>query len=163
MCKFSEHVKARSVPKTGPEAITSHGIPLLKRLAIVTIMAIQPTSGMADACTRISALESYEDTGLAPEGSICETFVGLIYSRGVSCFWEFPFRSTDATSIFNVMWAEVTDCKKIVSSSDDKPVNHPDSYQLKEMIANDGVYRVAIKDKGLENRTLVFLTVEQGD
>ncbi|NVO58249.1 hypothetical protein HW561_20895 [Rhodobacteraceae bacterium B1Z28] len=129
-------------------------------LALVTIMFVQPTIGLAAECAQISAIESYDDTGVAPYGSVCQPFRGLGNSSGVSCYWEFQFRSNEATSYFDDTWAEVVRCRDGMSSPNDGPVNHPDSYELTELKAGIRVYRVAIKDKGQEKRTLVFLSVE---
>ena len=40
-------------------------------------------------------------------------------------------------------------------------VNHPDSYDLKELTVGNDIYRVSVKDKGGEKRTLVFVRLEQ--
>ncbi|WP_108862477.1 hypothetical protein [Ruegeria sp. Alg231-54] len=132
-------------------------------LSLVTVMFVHPTIGLASECAKISALESYDDTGIAPVGSVCQPFDGLGNSNGVSCYWEFQFRSEKATSYFQDTWAEVTRCRDGTPAPNDPHVNHPDSYELRELDAGIRVYRVAIKDKSQEKRTLVFLSVEHNN
>lgn len=132
-------------------------------LSLVTVMLVHPTIGLAAGCARMSALESYNDTGVAPFGSVCLPFNGLGNSRGVSCYWEFQFRSNEAASYFDDTWAEITRCRDGTPAPNDPHVNHPDSYKLRELDAGIRVYRVAIKDKGQEKRTLVFLSVEHNN
>lgn len=129
----------------------------------MTVVFVQPTIGLAAECAQISALENYDDTGIAPVGSVCQPFDGLGNSRGVSCYWEFQFRSDEATSYFHDIWAEVARCRDGTPVPIDRQVNHPDSYVLRELDAGIRVYRVAIKDKSQEKRTLVFLSVEHNN
>lgn len=124
--------------------------------------ALAPTIGFTDECTRVSMLEDYLTTGAESEGANCETFVGLNNSKGVSCYWQFPFRDVAALAAFDELSGEVTHCKGGDQLPSDTPVNHPDSYMLFELIHADEVYRVAKKDKSQLNRTLVFLSAEFG-
>ncbi len=149
-------------PGSNSEGPSSNSFPLFVWIAMETALVISPTTTLAGECIRISALESYDATGAAPDGSICETFVGMANSRGVSCHWEFPFRSAEALSVFNDLWAEVTRCKEGSQTPLNAPVNHPDSYLLRELVAAVGTYRVARKDQGHAKRTLVFLSAEYG-
>lgn len=105
-------------------------------------------------------LESYETSGHAPEGSVCETYLGLANQTGISCHWEFMFRSDDATSFYDDIWAEVTYCRNGREASISNPVNHPDSYLQRELFSETGTYRVAVKDKGHTKRTLIFSSFE---
>ena len=43
---------------------------------------------------------------------------------------------------------------------EDQPVNHPDSYDLREWDTPDGTFAISVKDKGGLNRTLVFFRLE---
>ncbi len=124
------------------------------------VIATSPTTGFADKCDRVSALENYNTTGVSPNGAMCKTFVGLDNVQGVSCRWEFPFRDSEAIRAFNDLWTEVTLCKEGTWTQDDGSVNHPDSYVLRELFTSEGFFRVAQKDKGQINRTLVFLSLE---
>ncbi|MFY2822356.1 hypothetical protein [Ruegeria sp. MALMAid1280] len=122
--------------------------------------ATSPTTGFAGECDRVSALENYNATGLSPNGAMCKTFVGLANVQGVSCRWEFPFRDSDAIRTFHDLWTEVARCKEGTWTQHDGSVNHPDSYALRELFTSEGFFRVAQKDKGQFNRTLVFLSLE---
>lgn len=118
-------------------------------------------AGLAGDCKRVDALESYASTGVEPAGFTCETFLGLSAYTGVSCFREFTFRDDTAVRLANVVWTEITDCRAGILSEPDMRVNHPDSYDLKELTVGNDIYRVSVKDKGGEKRTLVFVRLEQ--
>ncbi|WP_299669865.1 hypothetical protein [uncultured Ruegeria sp.] len=148
-------------PASGIES--DNGVSLCFWLSLMTTMFFQPTNGLAAECAQISALENYENTGVAPIGSVCQPYDGLGNSRGVSCYWEFQFRSDGATSYFDDTWAEVAGCRNGTPTPNDRPVNHPDSYEIRELNAGIRVYRVTLKDKGQEKRTLVFLSVEHSN
>ena len=122
--------------------------------------AILPTIGGAGDCRRISELESYRSLEVAPGGSTCEVFAGLDAQTGVSCYWEFPFRSANAESYFNDLWTELTNCRQGIQSINLDRVNHPDSYLQNELIAASGTYRVSMKDKGQKRSTWIFLSFE---
>ncbi|WP_170411118.1 hypothetical protein [Ruegeria atlantica] len=147
-------------PVPSPNANPKNGVSLPLWLSFVAITLVQPAIGLAAECPRIYAVEDYNRTGVAPYGSVCQAFEGLDSSRGVSCYWTFPFRSAEAASYFEDAWAEVVRCREGSSTSDNSPVNHPDSYDLREFNSGNRVYRAAKKDKGNEKRTLVFLSVE---
>ncbi len=144
-------------------AAADKSVLLLIQLALCTIFAVYPAIGLAGDCNRIDAVEAYKTTGKAPEGSICETFLGLAKHSGVSCYWEFAFRSNEATRFFHDAWTEVTSCQHGDLNSGSNPVNHPDSYLQRELVTETGTYRVAMKDKGHEKRTLIFLSFENRD
>ncbi|WP_319544367.1 hypothetical protein [Ruegeria conchae] len=123
-------------------------------------MATSPETGFAGLCDRVIALENYNTTGFSPKGAMCEPYVGLVNVQGISCRWEFPFRDAEANRAFNDLWTEVTRCKDGTQKRHGSSVNHPDSYVQRELITSDGHYRVAQKDKGQINRSLVFLSLE---
>ncbi|MEM6889126.1 MAG: hypothetical protein AAF636_13410 [Pseudomonadota bacterium] len=102
-------------------------------------------------------LESYETTAVVPEGAICETFVGLAGTKGISCFWSFSYRSNNAELFFRDAWLELISCREGSSPSVSDPVNHPDSYNLRELITELGTYRLSKKDKSQQNQTLVVM------
>lgn len=133
---------------------------------IVHPMALVATFAHAGAdsagqCERVVAVESYASTGTAPAGSACNTFVGLSADTGVSCYWEFSYRNDAAVLLADALWSEITGCRAGIQSEPDQRVNHPDSYDLKELTAGRDVYRVSVKDKGGQNRTLVFVRFER--
>ena len=135
---------------------------VFRGLAAAIIVTVLPATAKADACAQIAALERFEATGIAPDGSTCETFLGLANVSGVSCYWKFPFRSDEAIRFSDDMWGLVTSCRKGIPSILIAPINHPDSYYLRELLGERGVYRVAMKDKGAVSRTLIFLSFELG-
>jgi len=61
---------------------------------------------------------------------------------------------------FEAIWSALTACRPGAAQGGDQPVNHPDSYDLRQWRADQGVYAVSVKDKGASNRTLVFLRFE---
>ncbi|WP_298850358.1 hypothetical protein [uncultured Ruegeria sp.] len=124
------------------------------------VMATLPETGFAGVCDRVTALENYNTTGFSPIGAMCKPYVGLANVQGISCRWEFPFRDAEANRAFNDLWTEVTRCKDGTQKQHRSSVNHPDSYVQRKLITSDGVYRVAQKDKGQINLTLVFLSLE---
>ncbi|MFA3918411.1 hypothetical protein [Ruegeria hyattellae] len=117
---------------------------------------------LAGDCGRVRALEEFASTGSEPSGSRCETFVGLTSGNGVSCYWEFPFRDGAALAYYEATWSELTTCRGGIQSAAENPVNHPDSYDIRELSVAQDIYRVTMKDKGRLNRTLVFFSFEQG-
>ncbi len=139
------------LPKTG-----IFRLPLFQ-ITMVALLALCSTPGLADECDRITMLESYETTPVAPEGAICETFVGLARTKGISCFWSFSYRSNNAELFFRDAWLEVISCREGSSPLISDPVNHPDSYNLQELITERGTYRVSKKDKSQQNQTLVVV------
>lgn len=137
------------------------GQPLPVRLGILILVAVYPTIGWADSCDRVTVLEGFATTGAEPNGSTCATYAGLNGTNGVSCYWAFPFRSHEAAAFSNDVWTEVKRCRVGHASPDTNPVNHPDSYDVRALNANQGIYRVTTKDKNQRQRTFVFLSVEQ--
>ncbi len=114
----------------------------------------------AEDCRRVDEIESYVTSGFAPTGSQCEKFMGLHSSVGVSCFWAHPFRSADADQFFEHVWMQVTTCRQGEAFFEQRNVNHPDSYQQRKLLTGSGIFRVAKKDKGLDQHTLIFLSFE---
>lgn len=133
---------------------------IVQPVALVATLAHAGTDNPGQ-CERVVAVESYASAGIAPAGSACNTFLGLSADTGVSCYWEFSFRNDAAVQLADALWSEITDCRAGTRSEPDLPVNHPDSYDLKELIAGRDVYRVSVKDKGAQNRTLVFIRFER--
>ncbi len=115
----------------------------------------------AGGCERVDVLDTINVTGAAPAGSKCDRFVGLAAREGVSCYWEFEYRDEQAIAFSDGLWAEITRCREGDQSGPDARVNHPDSYDLRELVVGTDVYHVTIKDKGSERRTLVFVRLER--
>lgn len=140
---------------------------LRKRLRVLSLFVLSSSfaaiaqEGIAGNCSQVEEIESFVTSDVAPTGSQCERFTGLNSAVGVSCFWVRPFRSAEADQLFEQIWADVTGCRNGETSFGQKGVNHPDSYQQRDLLTDNGIYRVAKKDKGQERRTLIFLSFEQ--
>ncbi|MGC3940071.1 hypothetical protein ACOTTU_19875 [Roseobacter sp. EG26] len=127
-------------------------------LALGAFLATHPA--LADACKIPGYLEQYAQAAAAPEGAICTTYLDQQGGTGVSCHWAFPFRDDAATRFSNTVWTEIQTCRDGKALSPDQQVNHPDSYDLREWSSDRKTFRVSVKDKGGENRTLVFVSYE---
>ena len=55
------------------------------------------------------------------------------------------------------LWSGIARCEPGGPAGPDARVNHPDSYDLREWIADSGTWSVSVKDKGALGQTLVFL------
>ena len=111
------------------------------------------------ACPPLPEVETFAETGLAPEGAACATYLAQS-GPGVSCHWAFAYRDLAAPALADTLWQTLTTCRDGRATGEDLPVNHPDSYALREWVSGGATYHVTVKDKGAENRTLVFLRVE---
>ena len=127
--------------------------------AIVLAGVLGVVPGALSACAPLPAVEGFATGGTAPEGAICTTYLAQT-GPGVSCHWAFPFRDAAAPAFAEALWQVLTTCRAGEAAGGDLPVNHPDSYALREWVSGGVTYRVTVKDKGAEGRTLVFLRVE---
>lgn len=134
---------------------------LLLLTLLSSVLATYSQEVIAADCSRVQEVERYLVSDRAPTGSHCERYTGLQSSVGVSCFWEYQFRSVEADEFFERAWFEVTNCRHGEAFLGQKGVNHPDSYQQRKLLTDLGTYRVTRKDKGSENRTLIFLSYEK--
>lgn len=159
---MSNHSRASIIsPPSGSTPLTgARKHRLLFQLAMAAGFAVCSTTGVAGECDLVTMLQTYETSAAVLDDAICKTFVGLAYTKGVSCYWEFSFRSDEAELFFQQVWQEIGGCRKGSSTSGSNLVNHPDSYHMRELITERGAYRVAMKDKGQLNRTLVVVSFE---
>lgn len=134
----------------------------IARLVSVVAFIASAVAGAADGCGRVDSLDRFSKTGAVPVGATCDRFIGLAGREGVSCYWVFAFRDDQAIAFSDGLWAEITQCRAGTESGPDARVNHPDSYDIRELVVGTDVYHVTIKDKGGQGRTLVFARVEQG-
>lgn len=141
--------------------ITLIGSSKIRQLFVLFSVFTYATAGLANDCSRIVALESYASTRIAPAGSTCESFQGLSAYTGIACYWKFSFRDAEAANLAGALWSEIVSCRIGVQSRPDVLVNHPDSFDQKEMIVGSDVFRVSLKDKGGEKSTYVFVKFEQ--
>lgn len=126
----------------------------------VVAMATSAEAGQMDGCEQIATLESYATLEIAPPGATCSTFLGQSANTGVSCYWEFPYRDGSAEQLAHSLWSVLKTCRPGTHLASDWPVNHPDSFELRQWSAGNAIYRVSLKDKAGQNRTLVFLGYE---
>jgi hypothetical protein len=80
----------------------------------------------------------------------------LVYN----CFWEFPFRSAEATEHYEALNGAIRDCfgNRLVPT-EDLGVNHPDTYSQWIYDLEGTAIRASIKDKSALDKTLVFLGI----
>lgn len=114
----------------------------------------------AGGCETVDALEAFPAMDRLPEGAVCNAFLGQSGKSGVSCHWAFPFRDTGAEVFAAGLWSDLQDCRAGQEGGPDQRVNHPDSFELREWLAEGAIYRLSIKDKGGLNKTLVFFSHE---
>ncbi|WP_136660807.1 hypothetical protein [Nitratireductor sp. XY-223] len=134
------------------------------RRFLSTACAFLAMASWADAgqsCEQFAALESYTSAEIAPRGATCGTFLSQSAKTGVSCYWAFPYRDGSAERMADSLWALLQNCRPGTQLAPDWPVNHPDSFQLREWSAEGAIYRVSLKDKAGQQRTLVFLAFEK--
>ncbi|MEO1139103.1 MAG: hypothetical protein AAFW87_06570 [Pseudomonadota bacterium] len=79
--------------------------------------------------------------------------------EGTVCQWRFDYRNASAAGLYDMFSQQLEKClgPQIIT---DKGVNHPDSYDLRQYQAKDGMIFVSIKDKAALQQTIVFLRVE---
>ncbi|MEM7179238.1 MAG: hypothetical protein AAGD47_09775 [Pseudomonadota bacterium] len=128
----------------------------------VLLLAAQVTAGaaLAASCGLADRIDGFQSGNDGPEGAVCTTYLGLSGGSGVSCHWEFAFRGAAAQHHADELWSTLTRCRSGVVLGPDIRVNHPDSYDLRELNAGEVTYRVSLKDKAALNRTLVFLRLD---
>ena len=141
--------------------MTATRIITLKALGAATTLAIAGQAAASD-CAVFDALDTPEAPE-AQESATCATYLTKTAATGVSCHWEFPYRSDVAHRFFETVWANLQTCRPGVLRETGNRVNHPDSYDLREWVAQSGVYAVSKKDKAAAERTLVFLRFEPRD
>ena len=132
--------------------------PSVIKRALMALML--PAGAWAADCQMLEDLTSYEATTQVPEGATCAPYLTLTGQGAVSCHWAFGFRDTAAKTWAETLWATLTTCHAGAPLAPDLRVNHPDSYDLREWVVGQDVYRVSVKDKSGQDRTLVFLRFE---
>lgn len=126
-------------------------------LAIIIMMLFGPLPSIASNCKIIGMLENHEEEKI---DAICSKFLSQANSTGISCYWEFSFRDVQATQRAKAFWEKIKACREGNELEPDLKVNHPDSYELKEWVTQNGFFRVSVKDKTQLGKTLVFLRFE---
>lgn len=129
-------------------------------MAIAAISAAQ--GACAFGCADLASLDDFAATLGAPEGAICATYLASAGTTGTSCHWRFSFRDVAANTLSDDLWRQLTSCRRGASPDAEQPVNHPDSYDLREWRTAEGTYAISVKDKGALGLTLVFLRFEPG-
>ena len=135
--------------------------PLIRGM-LALLLSPAPTWALAEQapnCAQISAIDKYPGSESALVGATCSAFLSQARATGVSCFWAFPYRNQLALQNADQIWEDLVQCRDGASLEPDTPVNHPDSYYLREWATDKAVYRVSVKDKAGQSRTLVFLSM----
>lgn len=87
--------------------------------------------------------------------------VATLAGSGDVCQWSFAYRAPDAVAGFERLTDNVRSCLGAdTERGADTPVNHPDSYDLRQFVAGGTLISVSLKDKAALRRTLVFLRIE---
>ena len=108
----------------------------------------------------IDALDTLQATGLSQIDAECTTYLTATSETGVSCHWEYPYRSVSALQKATTLWETLSQCRDGKARAPDTQVNHPDSYDLQALEHGNTVYTISVKDKAALNLTLVFLRRE---
>ncbi len=135
------------------------------RNALVVTVCLSLCGGgpaLAEACGPLTAIETFDTSFVAPDGSLCLAYLSPEGADGVSCHWTFPFRDAAAKAFATELWEMIAVCRPGVPGGEDQRVNHPDSFELLEWTGQGVTYRVSVKDKGGLSQTLVFLGYESG-
>ena len=128
----------------------------VKHAAAITLALLIPAAAAASECATLNLLQDLDEPG-AIDGATCATFLTQEGTKGASCHWPHAFRAETARQQADDLWSEITLCHSGRPVAPDTGVNHPDSYDLKEWASDAGTWSVSVKDKGGQNRTLVFL------
>lgn len=128
------------------------------RAVIAFLLVANP--GFAADCDVIDAIDSFASTDLAPHQATCATYLTVDATTGASCHWSFAFRDAAALDFSDSLLDQLKACRTGMAKGADQQVNHPDSYDLRQVQGEDGTYAISVKDKGALNLTLVFLRFE---
>lgn len=136
-------------------------------IAAITI-AILSTPAMArDLCAQITqALGDPSNTRTVSHepylSSVpCTKGIALGGAPFTHCAWPFAFRSITATHAFDATVAAIANCPDAQTRlTVDQPVNHPDSYDLRQLQFPGGEVGISIKDKGALAQTYVFIRIQ---
>lgn len=132
------------------------------RLAIPICLLPVIWSGVAIAsdCRPFTAIQTFSKTAASPSGATCSTYLGTQAVPGTSCYWEFPRRDALADGLAGKLWTDLQSCLPGLQLVEDKQVNHPDSYFLRQWKSSTGLFAISVKDKSALNRSFVFLRFE---
>ena len=128
--------------------------------ALSVLLTTCAHGALAADCTDIQALERHAESKSIPRGATCALYLSDTGTTGTSCHWEFPFRDQAALTFSDVLWQSLATCRAGRPLGADQPVNHPDSYELREWATPTGTYAISVKDKGALDRTMVFFRLE---
>jgi len=124
---------------------------------LVLILMMAPITAMASDCQRVLDVVTFEDKRHAPMGASCQTFNSHGGEQGVACWWSFDYRDHAAQDFAQTFWDDVTRCFAGAELGRDMPVNHPDSYDLRQWQSPKQTFALSLKDKAAIAQTLVFL------
>lgn len=135
------------------------------RAATVCIVGLSQPAVANPRCDFIDQmLAGTAEFVIAPElrpNMQCTTSRTLGGQNAQHCRWPFAFRAIEARTAFEELSSHVASCLEPEAvQTNDSPVNHPDTYELRVFSVARGTISVSLKDKGALQQTFVFLRVE---
>lgn len=89
------------------------------------------------------------------------SFGQSLSGRFLSCAWKHRYRSADASARFDALDRSIQDCLgPTARKTEDRPVNHPDTFALRQYALDGAELSVSIKDKAADRSSYVFLRIE---
>lgn len=96
--------------------------------------------------------------GFGGSPATCGFSMDLSGSRSANCHWAFSFRSDEANRTFADILAKLSACADPATGiQTDRPVNHPDFFDLRMLRVRGGEVGLSLKDKTALQQTYVFL------
>ena len=133
----------------------------MAEIALAAAVVLLPAPGLgAPAC---APLERWLE-GQGPGGRAPGECVVHVSPDGTVCRWDFAYRDAAARSVFDAMSQRLGDCAGpdgIVT--DDQPVNHPDTYDLRRFAFAGMDMALSLKDKAALDKSLIFLRVSAAE
>ena len=145
----------------------------LNALAVAGIvMMLAATSGHANACSHIRAWlkPPFDPPQIQPsdkqvagttDAAACSVALSQSGTKSSYCAWPFAYRDTRATQMFEEVTGLLEHCiGPQDTSTQNAPVNHPDSYEQRLFRVQYGRVSLSLKDKAQLARTYVFLRLD---
>lgn len=96
--------------------------------------------------------------GFGASPANCGFSLDLSGSRSANCHWAFSFRSDEVNREFTELLARLTACADpAFGIQADRPVNHPDFFDLRILRVSGGDVGLSLKDKSGLQQTYIFL------
>ena len=118
-------------------------------------------------CTSLKALVTEARSNFADSPPValkgaqsCRLTRNLAAPDAYFCAWDFPYRAPKADQTFARFNQSAQTCFDDLTALDaDQPVNHPDSYDLRQYRLGDINLSVSLKDKTALQKTYVFIRI----